>query len=169
MRYYKLSEAEQNELAIKAKSGDKQAKQKLFESVYALCVREASTYTRDHLSTQEDCLQVCFISLENALRSFEPGYRLFSTHACQRIRCDLLQFLKGNQLVKLPSSVSLCDAWVSVPMLRSATFEMDFQESAKEPMYFIDTDLQNVNAKTRYAKHEEAVYYEQQVIDFEYW
>lgn len=146
-----LCAAEQTILFLKWRdNGDMAAKRRLETSVYGLIISFANRRNRDHLSTFEDMLQLAFLALERAFATYNPEKgRQFSGHFYNRLDSETLTELKKNQVVALPSAVSLDDSWVKVSFSQTE-MDLDFASDKREPMFFVDAARQDTKIKTRY-------------------
>ena len=139
-----------DKLWMEAQEGNARSKKILFENLYGMLIKQAQIFSRDsNLNTLEDCLQQTFIGLEAAYRTYKPGLRLFSTHAHNHIRGTLLNFVKGNQVIKLPSKISLNDRIIKVSMSQP-DLDFDFADDDRVEEYFVNPEYQTSKATKRY-------------------
>ena len=98
-----ISHEEENELALKAKAGDKRAREKLINSNLRFVVTVAKKYQGQGLPL-EDLINEGNLGLLTALEKFEPekGYH-FISYAVWWIRQSILQALaEQSRIVRLP-------------------------------------------------------------------
>jgi DNA-directed RNA polymerase sigma subunit (sigma70/sigma32) len=148
----KLKSHEQLELWNRwVENNDTEAKDLLARGVYALLIRQAQMKARDCLSSFEDLLHVGFFAIERTFATYNPRKgRLFSTHFYEWFRSLSGHEIKKNQVVKLPSHVSLTNTWVKVSFNQTDGMELDFPESRREPMFFIDVENQTNQVRSCY-------------------
>lgn len=146
-----LCATEQTVLFLKWRdNGDMVAKRRLDRSLYGLIISFANRRHRDHMSTFEDMLQLAFLALERAYATYNPTKgRQFSGHFYNRLDSETLTELKKNQIVSLPSSVNLDNAWIRVSFSQTE-MDLDFGNERREPMLFVDAERQDTTIKTRY-------------------
>ncbi|RMG27232.1 MAG: RNA polymerase sigma factor RpoD/SigA [Armatimonadetes bacterium] len=101
-----LSSAEEEELFLKAKAGDEEARKELVECNMRLVVSVAKNYKTPNLSL-EDLVQEGAIGLLKAVDKFEPsyGYR-FSTYAMHWIRQAIGRAIDSkSKVIRLPAHI----------------------------------------------------------------
>lgn len=123
---------EERELFIRAQSGDKEAKEQLFEKntglVYHVLKRFANRGTRDGIET-EDLFQIGAMGLVKAIEKFDMDYGVcFSTYAVPVITGEIRRFLRDDGMIRVSRSIKE-NAW-QLRKLREAFW----QRTGREPV-----------------------------------
>ena len=102
-----LSQEDEYDLAIKAKNGDNDAKNKLIEANLRLVVSIAKKYNANSTQSLLDLIQEGNIGLSKAVDYYEPGkgYK-FSTYATYWIRQSISQSINDNsRTIRIPTHI----------------------------------------------------------------
>lgn len=100
---------EEKELFIRAQSGEKEAKERLFEKntglVYHVVKRFAGRGGTRGIET-EDLFQIGAMGLVKAIEKFDPDYGVcFSTYAVPVIMGEIRRFLRDDGMIKVSRSI----------------------------------------------------------------
>ena len=98
-----LTAEQEIELALKIRSGDKEARNIFIESNLKLVVMVAHKYARGNEELEKDLVQEGNIGLMTAVDKFDPdrGCR-FSTHAMWWIRQSITRYLNNRGVIRIP-------------------------------------------------------------------
>lgn len=141
-RFY--SREEEHDLALKAKSGDREARDALIRSLLPFVVTFAKRYCRRHDLPLEDAVQAGNLGLMRAVDQFDPhrGTRL-STFAGPKILQQIHYHGERDSLIHVPPylfNASNPDAWHVTPeerkqfaLLRSTPLALEHPVPAPEP------------------------------------
>lgn len=125
-----LTASEEHEIAVKARGGDQQARQKLISSNLRLVVSIAKKYQNRGLAFQ-DLIQEGNIGLMHAVEKFDPdrGFR-FSTYASWWIQQSMIRAIADQSRdIRLPVHMG-----EQITKVRRAQRELT-QENNREPTY----------------------------------
>lgn len=94
------------ELAVRAKEGDKTAEEVLYGHVRLLIYKMVSPQLklcRDYGAEEDDVMQQCWIGFHNAVNGYKPGKSLFSSYLTFHIKtaCNELRGVRGRPKPRL--------------------------------------------------------------------
>ena len=104
-RLAKLSPAEMDELLLKAKNGDENARQKLIEGNLRLVLSVIQRFDKRGESP-DDLFQVGCIGLIKAISNFDPTKQVrFSTYGVPMIAGEVRRYLRDNSVIRVSRSI----------------------------------------------------------------
>ena len=104
-RLAKLSPAEMDELLLKAKDGDENARQKLIEGNLRLVLSVIQRFDKRGESP-DDLFQVGCIGLNKAIANFDPTKQVrFSTYGVPMIAGEVRRYLRDNSAIRVSRSI----------------------------------------------------------------
>ena len=104
-RLAKLSPAEMDELLLKAKDGDENARQKLIEGNLRLVLSVIQRFDKRGESP-DDLFQVGCIGLIKAIANFDPTKQVrFSTYGVPMIAGEVRRYLRDNSAIRVSRSI----------------------------------------------------------------
>ena len=100
-----LTQAQMNELLIKAQKGDKQARQDLIEGNLRLVLSVIQRFDKRG-ETPDDLFQVGCIGLIKAISNFDPSKNVrFSTYGVPMIAGEVRRYLRDNAPIRVSRSI----------------------------------------------------------------
>ena len=100
-----LPQAKMDELLLKAKSGDENARQELIEGNLRLVLSVIQRFDKRGESP-DDLFQVGCIGLMKAINNFDPGKQVrFSTYGVPMIAGEVRRYLRDNSVIRVSRSI----------------------------------------------------------------
>ena len=100
-----LSQAETNELLLRAKDGDRAARDKLIEGNLRLVLSVIQRFDKRG-ECPDDLFQVGCIGLIKAISNFDPGKQVrFSTYGVPMIAGEVRRYLRDNSAIRVSRSI----------------------------------------------------------------
>ena len=156
-KFPRITREEENELAVKIKSGCNESYEKLYHSNLGLVVTIASSFANSKISIM-DLISEGNIGLMKAVEKYESGNYKFSSYANFWIKQKIYTFIQNNRtLVKIPK-----DAYSLTQKIEKSTkllhLELRRKPTAKEIAINLNTTEYTVKKNILYQFTEQSIY-----------